>query len=244
MRAVKEGTASARVNLYEDVAGRLEEEILFRDFKDHEKLPSEQELGEKFGVSRNVIREALKLLKERGLVESRNGLGSYITKPDGENLSAIMTRMIVIDHISYKDIYETRSILEVAACEKAAVNATEAELKEMEALLEKLKDRSLSIKERRETDFAFHIAIARSAGNPLLISMIEAMRNVFIWMIEKGILFPGGIEDAIMRHAKILAALKERDPHLAMASMYSHLAFSCKLVENYFDGKQEVPTSL
>lgn len=244
MKDVKVDAVSAKVSLYEDVAGRLEEEILFSDYKDQEKLPSEQELAEKYNVSRNVVRESLKLLKERGLVESRNGLGSYITKPGGENLSAIMTRMIIIDHISYKDIYETRSILEMAACEKAALSATEEQLQEMEELLEKLKDRGLSVRERRETDFEFHIAIARAAGNPLLVSMVEAMRNVFIWMIEKGILLQGGIEDAIVRHARILEALRERDPELAKASMHSHLAFSRKIVEHYFDGKQEVPTSL
>lgn len=244
MKLAKEEAVSIRVNLYEEVAGRLEEEILFRSFKKHEKLPSEQELAEMFSVSRNVIREALKILKERGLVESRNGIGSYITKPNGNNLSAIISRMIVVDNINYKDIYEMRRILEMAACEKAALSATAMQLQEMEEILEKLKDSSLSIKERRETDFAFHVAIACAAGNPLLASMVEAMRNVFIWMIEKGILVQGGIEDAIVRHAKILAALKEHDPELAKASMYNHLAFSHKIVENYFDGKQKVPTSL
>ena len=86
MKLTGEDFAVSRVNLYEQIAGRLEEWILAHNFKEQEKLPSEQALAEEFNVSRNVVREALKLLKERGLVDSRNGTGSYVTKPDVENL--------------------------------------------------------------------------------------------------------------------------------------------------------------
>lgn len=244
MKLPREESASSRVNLYEQIAGMLEERILSHNFKDQERLPSEQELAEEFSVSRNVIREALKLLKERGLVESRNGTGSYITKPDGENLSDIIGRMIVIDNMDYKDIYEVRIILEVAACKKAASVITSEEIKELEQMLEKLKDRSLTLEERREMDFEFHVAIARVAGNPLLEIMVQAMRNIFIRMIEIGIFLRGGIEDAIVRHAVILEALKEHDPERAEEAMYDHLMFSKGNVKNYLDGKEEVPTSL
>lgn len=240
----KDESASSRVNLYEQIAGMLEERILSHNFKDQEKLPSEQELAEEFSVSRNVIREALKLLKERGLVESRNGTGSYITKPDGENLSDIINRMIVIDNIDYKDIYDVRIILEVAACKKAARVITPEEIEELEQLLEKLKDRRLTIEQRREMDFEFHVAIARIAGNPLLEIMVQAMKNIFIKMIGIGIFLRGGIEDAITRHASILDALKERNPMKAEEAMYNHLMYSRGNVKNYLDGKQEVPTSL
>lgn len=244
MRQQKEETASSRVNLYEQIAGMLEERILSHDFDEQEKLPSEQELADEFSVSRNVIREALKLLKERGLVEPRNGTGSYITKPDEANLSDIIGRMIVIDNIDYKDIYDVRIILEVAACKKAASVITSDEIDELEQMLEKLKDRSLTIEERQEMDFEFHVAIARIAGNPLLEILVQAMKNIFIKMIGIGIFLRGGIEDAITRHANILEALRQCDPAKAEEAMYDHLMYSRGNVKNYLDGKQEVPTSL
>ncbi len=240
MKLTGEDFAVSRVNLYEQIAGRLEEWILAHNFKEQEKLPSEQALAEEFNVSRNVVREALKLLKERGLVDSRNGTGSYVTKPDVENLSDVISRMVAIEKINYREIYDVRIILETAACKRCAASVTEEQLDEMERLLERLKDRSLSVKERRELDFEFHVLIARAAGNPLLEILVGAMRNIFVEMIEKGIFLEGGIEDAIMRHTNILMALKERDPVLAENAMYDHLYVSLKNVGIYLSDKQQV----
>jgi GntR family transcriptional repressor for pyruvate dehydrogenase complex len=239
MKLTGDSLTVSRVNLYEQIADKLEELILASGFEE-EKLPSEQALAEQFGVSRNVIREALKLLKERGLIDSRNGTGSYITKPEAANLSDVISRMVAMNNIDYRSVYDVRIILETAACKSAASRVTDAQLEEMEQLLEALKDRSLSVEERRETDFAFHVAIARAAGNPLLEILVRAMKNVFIELMEKGIFLNGGIDDAIMRHANILDALREHDPGMAEDAMYDHLLFSKKNVEKYLKDNQQV----
>lgn len=232
-----ERLAVSRVNLYEQIADKLEQLILNAEYTE-EKLPSEQALAEQFAVSRNVVREALKILKERGLIESRNGTGSYITKPEAANLSDVISRMVVMDHIDYRAIYDVRIILETAACRSAAEQVTTGQLLQMEELLERLKDRTLTVKERRETDFAFHEAIAEATGNPLLAVLVRAMKNIFIEMIEKGIFITGGIDDAIMRHARIMDALKVHDPQSAEAAMFDHLQFSKKNVEQYLKNKK------
>lgn len=226
----------SKVNLYEQIADKLESLILSSGYTE-EKLPSEQALAEQFSVSRNVVRESLKLLKERGLIESRNGTGSYITKPEAANLSDVISRMVVMDNMDYRAIYDVRIILETAACRRAAGRVTEDQLIHMEQLLERLKDRSLTVSERRETDFAFHEAIAEAAGNPLLAVLIQAMKNIFIEMIEKGIFMTGGIDDAIIRHGHIMDALKLHDAEGAEQAMYDHLHFSKKNVERYLKEK-------
>lgn len=224
-----------RTNLYEQVADHLEEMILAADdFKEEDKLPSEAALAERFGVSRNVIRESLKLLKERGLIDSRNGTGSYITKPEAENISDVINRMALMDEdIDFKCIYDVRIILETAACRLAAEKITDEQLNKMGKMLDRMKDRTISVEERRETDFAFHISIAEATGNALLVIFVRAMKNVFMSMIEKGIFVQGGIDDASMRHAKILEALKKHDSKEAEAMMAEHLLFSKKNVEDY-----------
>ena len=232
-----ERLAVSSVNLYAQIADKLEELILSAEYID-EKLPSEQALAEQFAVSRNVVREALKILKERGLIESRNGTGSYITKPEAANLSDVISRMVVMNNIDYCAIYDVRIILETAACRSAAERVTTGQLMQMEELLERLKDRTMTVKERRETDFAFHEAIAEATGNPLLAVLIRAMKNVFIEMIEKGIFMTGGIDDAIMRHARIMDALRVHDPQEAEAAMFDHLQFSKKNVEQYLKNKE------
>ena len=180
----------------------------------------------------------MKILKERGLIESRNGTGSYITKPEAANLSDVISRMVVMNNIDYCAIYDVRIILETAACRSAAERVTTGQLMQMEELLERLKDRTMTVKERRETDFAFHEAIAEATGNPLLAVLIRAMKNVFIEMIEKGIFMTGGIDDAIMRHARIMDALRVHDPQEAEAAMFDHLQFSKKNVEQYLKNKE------
>ena len=225
-----------KANLYEQIADRLEEIILGEDMREEDKLPSEQALADKFNVSRNVIRESLKILKERGLIDSRNGTGSYITKPEASNLSDVINRMVVLENMDFKDIYDVRIILETAACKRAATNITDEEINHMEELLERLKDRNITVEERRELDFSFHIAIATATGNTLLVVFVQTMKNVFIDMIEKGIFIEGGIDDATLRHQNILAALKKRNPEQAETMMYEHLHFSKKNVEIYYTG--------
>ena len=105
--------------------------------------------------------------------------------------------------------------------------------RKLEKTREKLKDRSISVKERRELDYNFHAAIAEASGNRLLGIMVRTTRNVFIAMIEKGIFTEGGIEDAILRHDRIMQALINHDPAAAEKAMQEHLDQSYENVVNY-----------
>lgn len=223
----------SKISLYERIADLLEERILSEGYEYEKKLPSEQALAEQYSVSRTVIREALKLLKERGLVDSRNGMGSYVTKPEAENLADVIYRMAVLDKISYDEIYGVRKILEIAACRMAAAAVENDQLARMREYLEKLKDRTISVKERRELDYDFHAAIAEASGNRLLGIMVRTTRDVFISVIEKGIFTEGGIEDAILRHERIMQALVNHDPAAAEKAMQEHLDQSYENVMRY-----------
>lgn len=242
MRAetMDEMNAVSKISLYERVADLLEERILSDGYEYEKKLPSEQALAEQYSVSRTVIREALKLLKERGLVDSRNGMGSYVRKPEVENLADVIYRMAVLDKISYAEIYGVRKILETAACRMAASTVKNEQLARMRGYLEELKDRSISVKERRELDYNFHAAIAEASGNRLLAILVRTTRNVFLAMIEKGIFTEGGIEDAILRHEKIMRALVDHDPAAAEKAMQEHLDQSYENVIRYMS-QQTVP---
>lgn len=242
MRAeiMDEMNAVSKISLYERVADLLEERILSDGYEYEKKLPSEQALAEQYSVSRTVIREALKLLKERGLVDSRNGMGSYVRKPEVENLADVIYRMAVLDKISYAEIYGVRKILETAACRMAASSVKNEQLARMRGYLEELKDRTISVKERRELDYNFHAAIAEASGNRLLAILVRTTRNVFLAMIEKGIFTEGGIEDAILRHERIMRALVDHDPAAAEKAMQEHLDQSYENVIRYMS-QQTVP---
>lgn len=224
-----------KISLYEQIANSLEEVILSGEMQEYDKLPSEQSLADTFGVSRNVIRESLKILKERGLIDSKNGVGSYITIPRARNISDVINRMYAMNNMSFKDVYDLRIILETASCERAAKNLTSEEIENMEDILEKLKNRNISVEERRELDFDFHIAIAKASGNELLVVFVKTMKNVFIPMIEKGIFVEGGIDDACIRHRKIMNSLKSKDPNEAIEMMKQHLEYSKMNVGKYYE---------
>lgn len=219
-------------NLYEEIADQLEREIISL-YAVGERLPSEQHLAERFAVSRTIMREAMKLLKERGLVDSRIGSGAYITHPEAQHVSDMLTRIIKLQGISFHDIYDFRSIIEIAAIRRAVESVTDQELAEMEKLLLLLRDRSLSIEARRVADFQFHLAIAKASRNPLLVLMVETLGNVFREAMTAGILVKGGIDDAIMRHQRLMDALQARDGERAAYMMYGHLYHSEKNMETY-----------
>ena len=221
-------------NLCEQVADRLERDIIGL-YATGERLPSEQQLTETYQVSRTVIREAMKLLKERGLVDSRTGSGAYVMHPEAQHISDMLSRIIKLDNISFHDIYYFRSILEIAAVRRAVERVTEQEIDEMQEILNSLRTREMTVFERRDADFTFHLAIARASRSPLLVLMVEAMSNVFKDVIAVGIVTKDGISDAILRHQIILDALKKKEADYAAYTVYSHLHRSEQNVADYLE---------
>lgn len=227
-------------NLSEQVADMLEQRIL-QDGLQGEKLPSEQSLSEQLHVSRTIVREAMKLLSARGLIDSRTGSGAFVTKPEAQHLSDVMYRIIKINSFSVRDIYGVRETLEVASVRKAAELATEQQLEAMQHTLEQLKNRDLTVLERRDFDYRFHYLIAEATNNPMMALLVETLSFVLKDMIKSGIMIQGGIDDAIIRHERIMSALLSRDPELAERRMREHLRQSECNNEVYFAGKSESP---
>ena len=128
------GKGFTRVNLYEQIADHIEKQILISgsaEWKEGERLPSEQELAGQFAVSRNVIRETIKVLKERGLVDPRNGVGAVITKPDQQKLSSMIYRYVLLQEMDPEEIYDVRCLLEVYSAQLAAERVDEEGLSRM-----------------------------------------------------------------------------------------------------------------
>lgn len=229
------GKTYQRSKLSEQIADLLEEEILTGG-KIGERLPSEQQLAERFEASRTVVREALKILRARGLIDSRTGSGAYTTRPDVQDLSHMLSRIILMDkQIDYRSIYDVRICLETAAARSAALHADEFDFDQLEDILDRLKNYNLGVLERRDLDFGFHQALAQFSGNPLLALLVETMANVFKDVIKIGIFIEGGIDDAILRHQRILDALRKRDADLAEQMMFEHLDQSRKNYESYYN---------
>ena len=249
MNGMPVGNVLQKDHLYEQVADLLEQQIL-NNYEDGARLPSEQHLAEEYSVSRTIIRESLKLLKERGLIDSKTGSGSYVTRPEAQNIADVVYRIIQMDQIDYVSVFDMRMILEMESISRAVNHVTIVEMKEMEHLLELLKDPKLSNEKRSKYDFSFHYMIAKASGNPLLALMTEAIGTICQEMIHKAFLLQDSLQDSIVRHNLIMNAIKARDEKAAKDSMtekiqdtfetgYQHLENSKRNYEEYLQRQQE-----
>jgi DNA-binding FadR family transcriptional regulator len=221
-----------KTNLYEQIADTLEQAII-RSGKKIEKLPSEQELCRRFDVSRTVIREALKVLKERGLIQSRNGEGSYISKPNTDTVSSAIGRIIRMDNINNDNLHDIRLILETSAARLAARNSGPEELQHLDDVIKKMSDLSIPPDERISLDADFHATIARAGGNELLRMFVEVMTILLSQYMVKGMSGGEGMKKTLKQHRKILEAIRAGDPDKAEKAIRDHLVIARENVDKY-----------
>lgn len=210
--------------LYEQIVQQIEDSILKGVLKPGDQLPAERELAQNFGVSRTAVREAVKALREKGLVEAYSGRGTFITNGTSQAIRQSLDLMIRISqqegsaHVS-----ELRQILEPEIAALAAVRIEEQLLATMREAVATM-DRSLHDPDPYiEADLDFHLALAEAAGNPLVLSLLDSIvgllreQRMHIFKVQ------GGPERGQFHHKRILAATEARDPDRARAAMRDHL---------------------
>jgi GntR family transcriptional regulator, transcriptional repressor for pyruvate dehydrogenase complex len=210
--------------LYEQIVQQIEESILKGTLKAGDQLPAERDLAQRFGVSRTAVREAVKALREKGLVEAYSGRGTFITDGTSQAVRQSFDLMVKIGQPEGStDLAEVRSILEPEIAALAAERASEADratLREAVAVMDRaLKDADAYI----EADLDFHLALAEAAANPLILSLIDSIvgllreQRLRIFQVE------GGPQRGQVHHKRILEAMEKRDPKMAREAMKAHL---------------------
>ncbi|KUJ50015.1 FadR/GntR family transcriptional regulator [Chryseobacterium sp. JAH] len=160
-----------KVSLAEKVSQRLQSQIESSDFKVGDKLPTEPVLMEQFGVGRSSIREAVKILENKGLVNVQQGVGTFVASKVASKDS--LTKQL--QTASVKDVNEVRDLLEIKIVEKAALNRTADDIRELKQILKKRNlaaDRNDLIKWIEE-DIAFHIKISEASKNTILSNLYK-----------------------------------------------------------------------
>src|SRR4051794_16158591 len=194
-----------RKRLPELVANQIEEAIIAGEYPVSSQLPSEQQLANQFGVSRNVVREAFKFLKERGLISIMNGSGAYVSRPSSEQTSSALGRYMRLlgAHDSIEMLYEARHLLEGANVRLAALRADANDLQTLSECLQRMREHAGSIERWSEADLDFHLAIAKATHNPFLAVLLEPFVDQLRGVIAEGYLVPGAVERGLQAHIKL-----------------------------------------
>ena len=210
--------------LYEQIVKQIEESILKGALKAGDQLPAERELAQQFGVSRTAVREAVKTLREKGLVESYSGRGTFITNGTSQAIKQSLDFMMRIgQQDGLAQLAEVRQILEPEIAALAASRVQEqhlAMMREAVAVMdEALRDPDAYI----EADLDFHLALAEAAENPIILSLIDSIVGLLREQRLRIFYVDGGPERGQYHHKRILAAVERHDADGARDAMRAHL---------------------
>lgn len=210
---------------YARVIEKVKKMILSGELKPGEKLPPEREFAEKLEVSRNSVREAIRIMDMMGIVSSQQGSGNYVTCEFQKSITETMAMMFAMDQVNDKQISQVRYSLEVLAFTLALDRVREEDLAKMEECVEKL-DKNGDSKNNATLDKIIHYTLARASGNQLLIDILEACPGVFDILIEDmryGILKNENRKTELNEcHRHLVDALREGDREKGLQALKWH----------------------
>lgn len=226
-----------RGTLAEQVTERLMEYIAEQQLKASDLLPSESSLASSFGVSRPVIREALKNLEGKGIIEIVNGKGAMIRPIDSDPLRLFFQRAMQMERGSILEIMEVRRGLEVQAAELAAQRRTAKDLEILRKILLTMRENMSNLETYTRLDVEFHLRIASASHNTILVYLVESIRDALLNSISAGLQSRGAalnVELIQLTHEKLIQTLEEGDPRAAMQAMLLHFDEAITAMTNPF----------
>lgn len=192
-----------------------------QEFLPGQKIPNETELAERFVVSRSTLREAIKILVARGILEIRRGTGTFVSDELPADRSLPMPDMSDV-RMEVRDLYELRIIFEPHTAALACRRATDSELREIAELAEEVGRLDSAGQDSTAADWAFHDAIVYAAHNEFLLKFLPTIQQAMSnrRTLDTG-LWTG--EDNVRDHSMIVKFLRSRDADGAYSAMYIHL---------------------
>lgn len=213
--------------LSERVANYLWETIQKGRYQPGDKLPSEANLAEDFGVSRTVIRESLARLKYDGYLDIRQGLGARIVEIDENKTFKIKDLEHASNH-RLEQVFELRAIIENEAASLAAKRRTQEHLEQMWARLEDMDESIRRNLDGSSADSSFHHLIAISCQNPYVIEFMEFLNSKIQYAIriarQHSNQFSGWPNSVQQEHIAIYNAISEGDERAARTAMQQHIS--------------------
>ncbi|MBB6443641.1 FadR/GntR family transcriptional regulator [Bacillus benzoevorans] len=226
--------------IYEEVAEALHEGIRSGVLKPGDKLDSVQQLAENFQVGRSAIREALSALKAMGLIEMRQGEGTYVKQFEESSIKFPLSTAMLMNKDDVMNLLEVRKIIEKGAAMSAALRRTPENINLMKEALEEMRTAHGNEELGEKSDLKFHLAVASSTQNSILVKLLNDVSDLMqqtmketrrIWLYSKHTT----VEQLYEEHLAIFEAVLEKNEDKARKAMETHLNNVEVIIQKYFD---------
>ncbi len=220
---------AAPTRTFQDIARQIEDAIINGELKPHDRLPSERDLQQLFGVGRASVREAIRILESNGMLEVRTGAisgGIFVKQISTSTTVDGLQRLFLLEQISEKELIEYRVALESFTVYWAAARATAEDIEEIAQIIEIMEEES-NWKQFHDSDLEFHLAVARAAKNRVNVLVMLAIRQTLLRIMQEA--FSNVMElsqvrkGLISEHKEILELIKNKDEEKAKRIMTEHI---------------------
>jgi len=212
-----------RSRIYEHIVEQIRALIREGRWAPGDQIPPERELAERFKVSRTSVREALRALEMQGIIDSRQGGGTFVRTADTEALVPPLAAAILRGRRELAEVLEVRELIEPGIARRAAVRATDEHLGELESLLERQRECIAQGRPFVDEDTAFHYTLARAADNHILLRLHNVILDLLRESRQSYLHVPDRPQTSLRGHEAILNAVRARDAEAAYDASLEHI---------------------
>lgn len=227
-----------REPLATEIARRLVEYLLAGGVEPGDRMPSERALAEAFGVGRSAMREALKALTLIGLLEVRQGDGTYLRKPDAALLPQVIEWGLLLGERRTMDLVEARQKIETVIAGLAAERRTAEDVEELRRLLARMEAMDRDHAGFVDADVAFHLRLADAARNTALKEILSSVQALLRAWISRVIAANERTEVSYRDHVPIFEAVARGDAAAASAAMEAHMSSAAERLRATLDASR------
>ncbi|WP_207263173.1 FadR/GntR family transcriptional regulator [Desulfovibrio sp. Huiquan2017] len=213
----------SRKSMSDEIASQIKEMIDHGRLQPGDRLPAERKLAEQFGVSRTTLREGIKVLSEAGLLTSRQGAGTFVSRPDDGAREGSLIEAILAGDYDLQDVFEVRKMLEPEIAALAARNGSPDAKTRLEAILMEQEQAIRSGEVVGGIDHRFHQALAEASGNPVLREMVSALYEGFSRSRAEDVQSSQRQRASLAAHRAIVEAVRNGHAMRAERAMREHL---------------------
>ncbi|HIT62920.1 MAG TPA: FadR family transcriptional regulator [Candidatus Ventrimonas merdavium] len=214
--------------LAEQVQEQIYQYILEQQYETGSRIPNEFQLASRFGVGRSTIREAVKLLISRGVLEVRRGSGTYVVSTAPTDLDPLGLLQFEDKMGLALDLANVRLMLEPGIAEMAALNATEEDIQKLRELCDVVEHKILAGESYIQEDIAFHTCVAACAKNKVVEQLIPIIDTAVLMFVN--VTHTQLKEETIRTHRNVVNAIADHDPIGARGAMMTHMTYNRELI--------------